>query len=146
MNWRPILALVVRFAAITLAAQIETIFVCSHWFWTPIQRHYLPAYIWCSLPVITPATAEVRVVWKTKAHRKWELAANGDAVDSEGGIGIKRMCMYHFRITVAFCSLRDGSLKLFVLCGEPAGIRTQDPRLKRALLYQLSYELTAIPG
>ena len=26
-------------------------------------------------------------------------------------------------------------------CGELAGIRTQDPRLKRALLYQLSYEL-----
>jgi hypothetical protein len=28
------------------------------------------------------------------------------------------------------------------LCGELAGIRTQDPRLKRALLYLLSYELT----
>ena len=28
--------------------------------------------------------------------------------------------------------------------GELAGIRTQDPRLKRALLYQLSYEL--VPG
>ena len=26
--------------------------------------------------------------------------------------------------------------------GEPGGIRTHDPRLKRALLYQLSYELT----
>ena len=26
--------------------------------------------------------------------------------------------------------------------GELAGNRTQDPRLKRALLYQLSYELT----
>ncbi len=26
-------------------------------------------------------------------------------------------------------------------CGELAGARTQDPRLKRALLYQLSYEL-----
>jgi hypothetical protein len=29
-----------------------------------------------------------------------------------------------------------------LICGELAGIRTQDPRLKRALLYQLSYELT----
>ena len=28
--------------------------------------------------------------------------------------------------------------------GEPAGTRTQDPRLKRALLYQLSYELTPV--
>ena len=29
----------------------------------------------------------------------------------------------------------------YVLCliGEPAGIRTQDTRLKRAVLYQLSY-------
>ena len=31
---------------------------------------------------------------------------------------------------------------LLCACGEPAGTRTQDPRLKRALLYQLSYELT----
>jgi hypothetical protein len=29
-----------------------------------------------------------------------------------------------------------------LIYGELAGIRTQDPRLKRALLYQLSYELT----
>jgi hypothetical protein len=27
-------------------------------------------------------------------------------------------------------------------CGELAGARTQDQRLKRAMLYQLSYELT----
>jgi hypothetical protein len=31
----------------------------------------------------------------------------------------------------------------FCSYGEPAGTRTQDPRLKRALLYQLSYELTS---
>ena len=29
-----------------------------------------------------------------------------------------------------------------VRSGEPAGTRTQDPRLKRAMLYQLSYRLT----
>ena len=34
-----------------------------------------------------------------------------------------------------------GGCKL-LMRGELAGIRTQDPRLKRALLYQLSYELT----
>ena len=34
--------------------------------------------------------------------------------------------------------LRTGQKKF----GEPAGIRTQDPRLKRPLLYQLSYRLT----
>ena len=28
--------------------------------------------------------------------------------------------------------------------GELGGIRTHDPRLKRALLYQLSYELTSV--
>ena len=31
---------------------------------------------------------------------------------------------------------------LFILNGELAGDRTQDPRLKRALLYLLSYELS----
>jgi hypothetical protein len=31
--------------------------------------------------------------------------------------------------------------KSFIMSGELAGTRTQDPRLKRALLYQLSYEL-----
>ena len=30
--------------------------------------------------------------------------------------------------------------------GEPAGTRTQDPRLKRAMLYQLSYRLTERRG
>ena len=30
------------------------------------------------------------------------------------------------------------------MSGEPAGTRTQDPRLKRALLYQLSYELISL--
>jgi hypothetical protein len=35
--------------------------------------------------------------------------------------------------------------KIAVKRGELAGIRTQDPRLKRALLYQLSYELAIRP-
>jgi len=52
--------------------------------------------------------------------------------------------MYHFRITAASYDFLDGSLKLFIHYGELAGARTQDPRLKRALLYQLSYELTSI--
>jgi hypothetical protein len=30
--------------------------------------------------------------------------------------------------------------------GEPGGIRTLDPRLKRPLLYQLSYRLTRSPS
>ena len=32
------------------------------------------------------------------------------------------------------------------LNGESAGIRTQDPRLKRAMLYQLSYRLSRTQG
>ena len=35
-----------------------------------------------------------------------------------------------------------GNLEVFERFGEPAGIRTQDPRLKRAMLYRLSYRLT----
>ncbi len=33
------------------------------------------------------------------------------------------------------------SRTLLFAIGDPAGIRTQDPRLKRALLYQLSYRI-----
>ena len=33
-------------------------------------------------------------------------------------------------------------LRILSMYGEPAGGRTQDPRLKRAMLYQLSYRLT----
>ena len=50
--------------------------------------------------------------------------------------------MYHFRITSTFSRLQGRSSKLFILYGERAGTRTQDPRLKRALLYQLSYALS----
>ena len=45
----------------------------------------------------------------------------------------------------AFLSMRELQRRaLFDWNGEPAGTRTQDPRLKRALLYQLSYELSPI--
>ncbi len=33
-------------------------------------------------------------------------------------------------------------MRNLLIYGEPAGGRTQDPRLKRAMLYQLSYRLT----
>ncbi len=36
----------------------------------------------------------------------------------------------------------EHSRKSLILYGEPAGARTRDPRLKRAMLYQLSYRLT----
>ena len=50
-----------------------------------MQRHYLPAYVSSSLPVFTPATVEVRLIWKTGKHRKLELATEDDAVSSEDG-------------------------------------------------------------
>ena len=34
----------------------------------------------------------------------------------------------------------------FIQNGEPAGTRTQGPRLKRAMLYRLSYRLTGDDG
>lgn len=88
MNWRPILTHLAWLVALAVVVETGTIWVCSRWFWTPTQRHYLAAYIWCSLPVITPASAEVRFIWKTGRHRKRELATEDD-VDSQGGTGLK---------------------------------------------------------
>jgi len=88
MNWRPILTHVAWLLALAVVVEGGTIWVCSHWFWTPIQRHYLAAYIWCSLPVITPASTEVRFIWKTGPHRKRELATEDD-VDSQGETDLK---------------------------------------------------------
>ena len=64
MNRRPMLTWIARLAALAMVVQAGTIWVCSRYFWTPIQRHYLPAFIWCSLPEIGPATVEVRLIWK----------------------------------------------------------------------------------
>ena len=56
----------------------------------------------------------------------------------------RRMGVYHFRITAAFLDVHSYQIKSFIMSGELGGDRTHDPRLKRALLYQLSYELTSI--
>jgi hypothetical protein len=88
MNWRPLLIHLAWLAALAIVVEAGAIWVCSDWFWTPFQRHYLSAYIWCSLPVITPASAEVRFLWKTARHRKQELATEDD-IDSSDGTGLK---------------------------------------------------------
>ncbi|MGO9323289.1 MAG: hypothetical protein ACLP07_01905 [Terracidiphilus sp.] len=88
MNWRPILTHAAWALALAVVVEAGAICACSHWFWTPIQRHYLAAYVWCSLPVITPASAEVRFIWKTGRHRKRELATEDD-VDSQGATDLK---------------------------------------------------------
>ncbi len=87
-NERPILTVFARLAMLAVLVQAGTIWGCARWFWTPIQRHYLPAYFWSSLPVITPDTVEVRLIWKAGPHRKPELAANGDAVSADNEVGM----------------------------------------------------------
>jgi hypothetical protein len=88
MHWKPILAVLARVAALAVVVQAGTIWVCSRWFWTPIQRHYLPAYFWNSLPVVAPSITEVRLIWKTRQLRKPELASDDDAVASDDGTGM----------------------------------------------------------
>jgi hypothetical protein len=88
MNWRLILVHLAWLAALAIVVEAGTIWVCSRWFWTPFQRHYLPAYIWCSLPLITPATVEVRWIWKTGQRGKHELATDNDINASEDGNGV----------------------------------------------------------
>ncbi len=63
------------------------------------------------------------------------------------GVAWDNGSLYHFRITQPVCAsllMAECSGKpfiLFVIYGESAGARTQDQRLKRAMLYQLSYAL-----
>ncbi len=52
-------------------------------------EHHLPDGLEYTLTVITPATAEARIIWKTGGHRKREPATDEDAVDSEGGTDMK---------------------------------------------------------
>ncbi|MGB9147983.1 MAG: hypothetical protein WCC14_19330 [Acidobacteriaceae bacterium] len=88
MNGRRILLVFARLLAFAAIAEGLTIWVFWRSTWTPIERHYLPAYIWCSLPVVTPETVEVRLIWKTARHRKPQLATDDDAVDSPDGTGM----------------------------------------------------------
>jgi hypothetical protein len=88
MNRRQILVILARLAALAMVVEVGTIWVCASCFWTPLQRHYLPTYIWCSLSAVAPATVEARLIWKIGPHRKWELASDDDAVASDDAIGM----------------------------------------------------------
>lgn len=88
MNLRRILLTVARLLAFAAVAETMTVWAFWRSTWTPIERHYLPAYTWCSLPLITPETVEVRLIWKTTRHRKPQLATDGDALDSPDGTGM----------------------------------------------------------
>lgn len=88
MNLRRLLFILARLLAFAAIAEAVTIGIFWRSMWTPIERHYLPAYIWCSLPVVTPATVEVRLFWKTARHRKPELATDGDVDEAVDGTGL----------------------------------------------------------
>jgi hypothetical protein len=106
MSCKPILAVLARLAALAVVVQAGTIWVCSSWFWSPIQRHYLPAYFWSSLPVIAPSSIEVRLIRKTRPHRKPELASDDDAVVSEDGTGME---LSQWAIDAGWTGLTEGS-------------------------------------
>jgi len=105
MNWKPILAVLARLAALAIVVQAGTIWVCSTWFWSPIQHHYLPTYFWSSLPVVAPSTVEVRLIWKTRLHRKPELASDDDIVASDDGAG---MVLSQWAIDAGWTGLIEG--------------------------------------
>lgn len=88
MNPRPILLIFVRLLAIAAIAQLVTIWIFCRLPWTPIERHYLSAYLWSSLPLIGPSTVQVRWIWKTGRHRRLQLATDDDAVESDSGTGM----------------------------------------------------------
>jgi len=106
MNWTPILATLARLAALAIVVQAGTIWVCSSWFWSPIQRHYLPAYFWSSLRILAPSTVEVRLIWKTRPRRKPELASDDYAVSSDSGTG---MVLSQWAIDAGWTGLTEGS-------------------------------------
>jgi hypothetical protein len=85
MNPRRILLIVARLVAFAAIAQAVTIWIFCRSPWTPIERHYLSAYVWSSLPLVGPSTVEVRWIWKTGRHRRQQLATDDDAVDSDDG-------------------------------------------------------------
>jgi hypothetical protein len=106
MSWNPILAVLARLAALAVVVQAGTIWVCSTWFWSPIQRHYLPAYFWSSLPLVTPSITEARLIWKTRPHRKPELALDDDAVATDDGAG---MVLSEWATDAGWTGLTEGS-------------------------------------
>ncbi len=88
MNPRRVLLIAARFLAFAAIAEAVTIWIFCRSISTPIERHYLSAYAWSSLPLVGPSTVEVRLIWKTGRHRKLQLAADRDAVDSVDGTGM----------------------------------------------------------
>jgi hypothetical protein len=83
MNLRRILFLYGRLAGFVLLIECITFWGWSRWFWTPVQAHYMGAYVWSSLPQIAPASGlNIRWIWKTDQRGLRELAIEDDAIRS----------------------------------------------------------------
>ena len=88
MNSRRILLILVRLLAFVAVAEALAIWIFWRSPWTPIERHYLPAYFSSALPLVGPSTVEVQWIWKVGRHQKRQLATDDDSVDSAAGIGM----------------------------------------------------------
>jgi hypothetical protein len=88
MNSRRILLILVRLLAFAAMAEALAIWALWHSPWTPIKRHYLPAYFASSFPLVGPSTVEVQWIWKVGRHHKRQLATDHDVVDSADGTGM----------------------------------------------------------
>ena len=88
MNPGRILLILARLVAFAAIAQAAAIWIFLRSVSTPIERHYLSAYFWSSLPVVGPSTVEVRLIWKTGRHRKQQFATDDDVVNPNGGTGM----------------------------------------------------------
>ena len=88
MNPRRVLLIFARLLAFAAIAQAVTFWIFCRSSWTPIERHYLSAYVWSSLPLVGPSTIEVRLIWKAGRHREQQLATDHDAVDAANGTGM----------------------------------------------------------
>jgi hypothetical protein len=85
MNLRRILLIFAQLLAFAAIAQAAAVWMFCRSPWTPLERHYLSAYFWSSLPLVGPSTVEVRLIWKTGRHRKQQLATDDDVVNSDDG-------------------------------------------------------------
>src|ERR1700739_861467 len=88
MNPKRILLIVIRLLVFAAIAQAVAFWIFSRSISAPIERHYLSAYVWSSMPLVGPSTVEVRLIWKTGRHRKQQLATDNDAVGSDDGPGM----------------------------------------------------------
>jgi hypothetical protein len=83
VNLKPMLVYFARLAVLASLVEAGTLWLSARMLLTPIQRHYMAAYVHCSLPAIaSPSGVEVRWIWKTGPRGTRELASEHDAVSA----------------------------------------------------------------